>query len=173
MSTLLVVLLVVAVLAVAAAVVVVRSGRRSFATANEVVPGVATRAPAEWAGSHSPEAKLHRRIRDAVAALRADPALDDGGMLGTRTTLEQQALGVDERLVAAAALPERVRAEPLARVASAVDALEVAVASLGEASPALGTRTALDDAMAEVTERVALLAEARAELDGGTGAGPS
>jgi hypothetical protein len=73
--------------------------------------------------------------------------------------LEQHALAVDERLVAVAALPARVRPEPLDTIAAAVDALEAAVASLATAGPNLGQRTGLDQAMAQVEQRVAELAE--------------
>lgn len=158
MTTVVIVFVLLVVSAVAAATWVVRTNKRQFAEANEVVPGTATRAPAEWAGAHTPEARLHRRLRDAVEALRANPAMEDTWMLEARVSLEQHALSVDERLIAVAALPERVRAEPLAAVGAAVDAVEVAVASY-VAGPAPGPegRTGLDRAMAEVEDRVAVL----------------
>ncbi len=149
-------LLLFVVAAVVAAVAVVRSGKRQFAQANEVVPGTSTRAPAEWAGAHSPEARLHRRLRDAVAAVRANPAMEDAFMMDARVSLEQQALAVDERLIAVAALPERVRAEPLASVAAAVEAVEAAVAAV-VAGPVQGRRSGVDQAMAEVADRVSQL----------------
>ena len=156
MTTVVVLVLLVVVAAVVAATVVVRNGKRGFARANEVVPGRATRAPAEWAGAHTPEARLHRRLRDAVEALRANPAMEDSWMLETRVSLEEQAVAVDERLIAVAALPERVEAEPLAGVAAAVDAVEGAVAAL--ASPAASaSHDGVEQAMAEVRDRVALL----------------
>ena len=142
--------------AVVAATVVVRTQKRQYAEANEVVPGTATRAPAEWAGAHTPEARLHRRLRDAVEALRANPTMEDAYRLDARVSLEQHALAVDERLIAVAALPGGVRAEPLAGVAAAVDAVEAAVASL-VAGPAPEADGGLDRAMAEVELRVASL----------------
>lgn len=153
MTALIVVLLVVAS-AVVAATVVVRTNKRKFAEANVIVPGTATKAPAEWAGAHTPEARLHRRLRDAVAAVRANPAMEDAFRMDARVSLEQQALAVDERLIAVAALPERVRAEPLASVAAAVDAVEAAVAAL-VAGPE--GESGLDRAMVEVADRVAQL----------------
>ena len=157
MNAVLFVLIVIVAAVVAGAVTVVRSGRRQFAKANEVVPGTDSRAPAEWAGAHTPEARLHRRLRDAIKALRANPAMEDAYMLDARVSLEQHALAVDDRLIAVAALPEGVRAEPLAGVVAAVDAVEAAVASLVTASPDAARRSALDGAMAEVEQRVALL----------------
>jgi len=155
--TAVVIVVVLLAVVVAAGVAVMSSERKRYSAANEVVPGTATRAPAEWAGAHSPEARLHRRLRDAVAALRADPATEDAWAMESRVSLEQHALAVDERLVAAAALPERVRAEPLAVLAAAVDAVEAAVASLRTGGPEVDRRSGLDRAMAEVQQRVAEL----------------
>lgn len=152
--TVTVVLLLFVVSAAVAATVVVLTQKRKFAEANVVVPGSATKAPAEWAGAHTPEARLHRRLRDAVAAVRANPAMEDAFMMDARVSLEQQALAVDDRLIAVAALPERVRAEPLASVAAAVDSVEVAVAALVAGPEA---KSSLDRAMAEVADRVSRL----------------
>lgn len=169
MSALVVVLVVAAVLVVAGVAGVAIRQRQGFAAANEVVPGVASGAPSSWAGAHTPEARLHRRLRDAVAALRAGSG-QAAELAGARARLEQQALAVDERLVAVAALPERLRAEPLADVAAAVDAVEEAAASIVRAGPSLALEAGggIDALLAELNERVALLAEARAELEGGT-----
>jgi hypothetical protein len=152
--TVVVVLLLVVVSAAVAAAVVVRTQKRKFAEANVILPGTGTKAPAEWAGAHTPEARLHRRLRDAVAAVRANPAMEDAFLMDSRVTLEQQALAVDERLIAVAALPERVRTEPMASVAAAVDAVEAAVAAL-VAGPE--HKSSLDQAMADVADRVSQL----------------
>ncbi len=152
MTVVLVLVLFVAAAAVAATMVV-RSQKKSYARANEVVPGRATKAPAEWAGAHTPEARMHRRLRAAVEALRANPAMEDAFMLDARVSLEEQAVSVDERLIATAALPEGVRAEPLARLAPAVDAVEAAVAAL-VSSP---ERSGVEQAMADVAQRMAAL----------------
>ena len=157
---------------------IVAGGRRRYARANQIVPGTPTHAPAAWAGAHSEEARLHRRLRDAVAGLRADPALADPAradvaLLDARVALERHALAVDDRLVAVAALPEPAGGEPLATVAAAVGAVESAVAALVTAHPAPDGRAELDRAMAEVDERLALLAAARAELGEGPPPRPS
>ncbi|HET7489948.1 MAG TPA: hypothetical protein VFJ85_18625 [Acidimicrobiales bacterium] len=148
---------------VAGGAALVRSSWQRHLRANDVVPGVTTRAPRSWAGAHTAQARLHRRLRDAVRALRANPALDDPWMIEHRVRIEQQALAIDDRLVAAAALPLRLQAEPLAAAAGAVDALEAAVASLVSSQPALEAPTALEAAIAEVEQRVALLGEGGAE----------
>ena len=156
---------VVAAVVVAATLAVARSVWKRYAASNVVVPGVDTAAPASWAGSHSAEARLHRRLRDAVASLAANPEIDRLGLLEARLALEHQAVSIDERLVAVAALPERVRPEPLAKLVAAVEAVEEAAGQLAATGPALDGRTALDEAMVRVEERVALLGAARAELD--------
>lgn len=161
MSLAVAILVVLVALAVIGAVVVARSNRTSFAKSNEVVPGVPSRAPASWAGDHTPEARLHRRLRDAVAAL---PPRDDLTRFEARASLEQHALSVDDQLVAVAALPERVRGEQLALVVAAVDALEAGVVALTASNQGQLEPARIDAALAQVSERVTLLAEARNEL---------
>lgn len=158
--------LLVAVAAVGLAAVAAAVKRR-YAEANQVVPGVATAAPDAWAGAHTPEARLHRRLRDAVGAVRANPAGAGVDLFEARLALERQALTIDQRLVAVAALPEHLRADSMAAVVGAVEAIEAAVASLATAAAGPGDGAGLGAAVARVNERVALLAEARAELDDG------
>ena len=164
MSPLELAVLITVILAVIGAVALAVKSKSSYRAANDVVPGVTSPAPASWAGSHTPEARLHRRLRDAVAALRA--ATPSGGDATTepfRSTVEREALALDERLVAVAALPDRVKADPLEQVTSAVEALEDAAAVL---ATSLGSGPqALPRAVADVTERLRLLGEARVELD--------
>ncbi len=167
MTTWLVVVVLVVLVAGGGAAVAI-SQRRRFARAGEIVPGVASKAPASWAGAHSPEARLHRRLRDAVAAARANAVLDIVGLSDARAAIEVQALAVDDALVATGALPQRSRSEPLSRVESAVETLEAAVAAL-VATTAAGTQAEVDFRLAEVSERVGLLAAARAELEAETG----
>lgn len=156
--------LMVAVVA-AAAVALAVAVKRNAGQANQVIPGRPTRAPEAWAGSHDPEAILHRRLRDAMAALRANQAFDDdGSLLDLRVELEVQAVALDDRLVSVAALPRLHRGGPLAEATQAVDLIETAVAELAtrsakDAAPAL--RAVLD----RIRERNGLLSEIQAELD--------
>lgn len=157
--------LIAAVLAVLWAVALAVRSRRKFRAANDVVPGVKSPAPSSWAGSHSPEARLHRRLRDAVAAVRAAaPAGGDTAMTAPfRDSLEREALALDERLVAVAALPERVRGEPLEQLEGAVEALEDAAAVL---TTSMGSGPqGLPRTVADMSERLRLLGEARIEVD--------
>lgn len=153
-------LLVVLVVAAVAAVVAgyARRQRAAFVRANEVVPGVASDAPPAWAGDHSPEARLHRRLRDAVAAMHANPASIEPGLFEVRSAVEAEALVIDRHLVAVAALPERLRAGPLAGATRAVGSLEDTVAAAAVLPDAGGS-------LGAANERLAALAEARRELD--------
>jgi hypothetical protein len=156
---------IVVVAIVIGAVALARSSKRTFTQANEVVPGVSPRAPASWAGEHTPEARLHRRLRDAVAALPRD----DVAVLETRLAIEQLALAVDEQLVTVAALPERVRAQPLAQVTAAVEAVEDGVAKVAANELAAHGSAEVDAALGRLQERVELLTQARQELESGEG----
>lgn len=162
MTELLWALLVILAAVVAAGTVAAVRIRGNQRRDNEVVPGVATTAPVSWAGAHSTEALLHRRIRDAVRSLRAAPGGQDMPS-ALRQSLEREALALDERLVAVAALPERVRTEPLERVTAAVAALEDAAAAWAD-SMATGAHLQVG-AVDAVTERLRLLGEAREELE--------
>ena len=136
---------------------------QDFSDANEIVPGVKTDAPKGWAGAHSPEARMHRRLRDAVAALQANASLDDPAMAPVRSSIEEQAIGVDERLIAAAALPKQHREEPLRQVDKAVHAIESAVAGVVELrGPSMG---AIDQGLEDVRARMLNVEAARAELE--------
>lgn len=130
--------------------------------ANQVVPGVPTRAPRAWAGAHSPEAKLHRRLRDVVVALRSLP-MSGSFVTDGRLTVERYALTLDERLIAVAALPEAVRAEPLAKVTADVEQLEVSVGEL--VSQVAAGSVGHEQAFRELSEDLAHFREARAEVE--------
>jgi hypothetical protein len=135
---------------------------QDFSDANEVIPGVPTNAPKEWAGAHSVEARLHRRLRDSMTALRANRTLDEPALVDVREALQREALAIDEQLVATAALPARVRDEPLHQIATAVEAVETAVA---EVVLLRGPeRESSQAAIEAVRTRLALVEEARAEL---------
>ena len=164
--------LVVVVGGAAGAIVLAARSRSQYQASNQVVPGRATLAPASWAGSHDPEAVLHRRLRDAMKALRANQAFDhDGLLLDVRVELEEQALALDEQLVAVAALPRLHRAEPLARVTEAVSTIEKAVADLASRS-AMEAGPRLQEVLQRIHERTSLVEEIRTELDRLPGAAP-
>jgi hypothetical protein len=145
--------------------VLAKQSKDSFESAGQLIPGVPSPAPTSWAGSHDPEARLHRRLRDALAALRANQVFDQSGaLLDLRVELEQQALAVDEQLVATAALPLSLRGESLDRLTEAVNSIEQAVAELaGQSASVVAQR--LEAVLDDVRSRVSTVAQARAALD--------
>ncbi|MFX0578287.1 hypothetical protein [Nocardia nepalensis] len=154
-----------ALTAVVAGVAIVAARQRSsVAAANQVVPGIATRAPASWAGSHDPEPRLHRRLRDAMTALRDANTLDDGTTIVLRAELEQSALAWDNRLVAIAALPPAHRTEQLPAATHAIESIEAAVAQYISAA----TQPAeLTTGLAAVRARLDTAAELHRSLENG------
>jgi hypothetical protein len=161
-TLLLVVLGIVALSIVGGAVTLAVRSKRAYDASNEVVPGVSTRAPAAWAGAHSPEAVLHRRLR---AAVLATGAATDARLGDARSVVEREALTIDERLVAAAQLAAPHRDRIIAALEPAVAGIEAAVASMVELPVGSVDQSALDEAVIDVQTRLAALAAARAELD--------
>lgn len=102
-TVLLIIALVVVIAAVGFAVALARKGKRQF-EARTGGPGLAPNAPREWAGAHSPEAKLHRRLAAAARSLDAQP-MGDAATIEQRVTIEQQILQLDQQLVAVATAP--------------------------------------------------------------------
>ena len=94
------------------------------------IPGVDVAVPASWGGSHDPEARLHRRIRDAVNALDATIGMSGIAQIDDRARLMVSAKELDERLVTIWSLPASAKPQPLAEVEQGVAALESAAASV-------------------------------------------
>ena len=150
MTTAIVVVVLLACVAAAVGVfLMTRRIRDSAVRSNEIIPGQPTNAPAAWAGSHDPEARLHRRIRDALALLRADPKLEyDGKRIDTRVRIELAATDLDNWLIAVAKTPPRLRETALAHADSAVTELENVAAALS------GGATVQHDRVDELITRI-------------------
>lgn len=131
---------------IAFATALARRGRQRLAEGFEVVPGVQSPAPAEWAGEHSPEARMHRRLAAAVRAGRAQAGAHEGvDALELRVELEQHALATDHRLVAAAALPPGAREPALAEVEASIAVIEQAAADLASRTATTADVRGLED----------------------------
>ncbi len=152
MTGLAVVLLVGLVVAGAGVAAVAALVMRNRQRRNRVVPDVATQAPSSWAGAHTPLARLHRRLRAAVEAVRAVPD-PDGALISARVEVEQAALAVDEHLVALNGLAERERATRMAQATAAVASVEEAAARLADAASA--SRSTALPAVEQALERAA------------------
>lgn len=150
---------------VVAAMQLAKRSKADYDAGNVTIPGRSGEVPDSWGGSHDPEAVLHRRVVAAMAALRANQSFDDdGGLLDLRVELEQQALALDQRLVAIAPLPADRKTEPLSAATEDVDRIEAAVADLATRSAA-DARPSLDAAAERLKERTDLITDAMAELD--------
>jgi hypothetical protein len=159
-------LLLVAVAAIVAfgVALTVRS-KKDFDDANEVVPGVKSAAPASWAGAHSAEAKLHRRLGDAVRAARNNPRLVELGLSAQTKQIESEALAIDERIVAAAGLPVSHRADAVTALEPRVVALEDAVSTLITSTTVGQSKALLEQVVSEADIKLQALAQARAEVE--------
>lgn len=130
---------------------------------NQVVPDMLSSAPSNWHGSHEPEAKLHRRVRDAAAGLRATAA-SDPTMTETMQSIDREAVRLDQQIVAASRMPERHKEEALTTLEDAVLQFEDMTTSLITRSSGVGGENVKSELDA-LAERLDLVAEARAELD--------
>ncbi|OBF86379.1 hypothetical protein A5791_21430 [Mycobacterium sp. 852002-51163_SCH5372311] len=151
-------LAVIAGLAVAVVAVVNANQQRAVARANQLIPGRPTHAPRTWAVSHEPEARLHRRLRDAMSALHAVNALDTGSTLVLRADLEQTALSLDDHLVAVAQLAPDHKDELLQSITTTVESIEAAVARYAAAATMPDT-TALEADLATVQRQLDTVSE--------------
>lgn len=163
MTWLLLALAVVAAAGAAFAVALAAQAKREQRRRLEIVPGVATNAPVAWAGAHTPEARLHRRLGDGVRTMRAQPASAAALVAGQRAALEQEALRIDARLVAMASLTGERRTAGIAQVGELVERFEQAVADLVTAS--LDDPSSLDAVISESELRLRALEAARAEVE--------
>jgi hypothetical protein len=157
------------VLAVAAVVgfgvaLAVRS-RAEFAEQNEIVPGRPSPAPASWAGAHSREAKLHRRLGDAVKGARENPRFVELGLAAQMNALEAEAMAIDERLVAAASLPAAHKGEAIDSLETHVVELEAAIAEMVTSISVADSKQQLEAAVSAADIRLHALAAARAEVE--------
>lgn len=158
---------------VAFAMALAKRSKADYDAGNVTVPGRSGAVPESWGGSHDPEAVLHRRLVTAMAALRANQTFDDdGGLLDLRVSLEQQALDLDQRLLAVAALPPAQKSAPLGHAEEAVTSIEQAVTDMATRTSTDATAS-LQAALDQAKERIALIGMAQAELDAPTSTAPA
>lgn len=99
-------------------------------TANaEALPGMPTGAPPEWAGQHTPEAKMHRRLVGLAQTLAALP-LGDATAIERQVTVQHTIQELDRRLISLAVAPEPVRRDAVADLESEVADAEAEVGKL-------------------------------------------
>ncbi|GFG67393.1 hypothetical protein MKUB_48830 [Mycobacterium kubicae] len=150
-------------LTVAVIAMVHHTQQRAITRDNQLIPGRPTRAPRAWARSHDPEARLHRRLRDALRALHAVDALDTGSTVVLRADLEQTAFEVDDHLVAISQLSPVHKGELLGSITATVDAIEAAVARYATAATGPDT-SALEADLATVQNQFDITKELQRRL---------
>jgi len=140
-------------LAVVGIAAIARHQKHAIADTNEIIPGEPTRAPLSWAGLHDPEARLHRRLRDAMTALRAVDSLENGTTIFLRSSLRQSALNLDDHLVAVSLLAADHKTKQLQTITTAVQCIEAGVAQYAAAAARPDT-TALEADLAAVQHQL-------------------
>ena len=118
-----------AAVCVVALALVVRSLRRR----NRVVPDVRSPAPLSWLASPGQGARLHRRLRAAVATARlaewrereaAASVETDPGVAAVSAGIQQHAAALDRHLVVAATAPRSQRRALLQPLGTQIDQVE-------------------------------------------------
>jgi hypothetical protein len=163
MITALLVLTVAAVVGFGVALAV--RSKREFGEQNQVVPGRPSPAPASWAGAHSREAKLHRRLGDAVRSAHANPRFVELGLAAQMQAIDAEAMAIDERLVAAAALPAAHRDAAIDPLEANVEQLEATIAAMVTSISVADTKQQLEQAVSTADLKLQALAAARAEVE--------
>ncbi len=143
----------------AGAKAVKRSADRSL----QIVPGVELDVPANWYGSHEAEARLHRRLRDAVASVRA-AAAGDASLALTLSQLEDHALRLDRHLINVARLPASARQPQVAEATRAVETFEELTAQTLTGATAYGLESSTSD-LSRLTDELGALEAARQEVE--------
>ena len=139
--------------------------KQEFVEQNQVVPGRPSPAPASWAGAHSREAKLHRRLGDAVKGARQNPRFVELGLAPQMAAIEAEALAIDERLVAAAALPAAHKDGAIDSLEVHIVDLEAAIAELVTSVTVADSKVQLETAVSAADIKLQALAAARAEVE--------
>jgi hypothetical protein len=146
-TAVLVVNILIAVTCVLPAVLVLRKLRR----ANRVAPGRRSPAPLSWLVSLGAPARLHRRLRRAVAAADLSVAVSPAAhaLQDVAGELAARAISLDDCLVAADSLHPAVRRNHLTQLAAEVREVELSTARLHRLSS--DWRLRLDQAAASAT----------------------
>lgn len=168
-----VVILFVAVAAVAAVGAALALGaqrvKQNAKKGQQIAPGTSSAVPLGWAGAHTPEAKLHRRLGKAMSGLRAATE-DDALVTANVDVVEREALKIEQQLVAASMMAERLKGPAIDELGAAVDQIENVSAQLIQRSAELSSGD-VQAQLSELSERLDLLDQARAELDQGPTSG--
>lgn len=169
LGTFLLILLAMGVTAALAVVLAVVLTRRALERRNRVSPATPSAAPASWLGAPSAPARLHRRLRAAVAVAQAAAAAapDSEHVVDNARALEQQAVALDARIVAVGRIAAKQRKQHLAPLVAEVTKVETAASTLSvHAVQAQAPLLAAGQSspMDELYERIEAMEAARREV---------
>lgn len=168
MADVLLVLVVVLLAVVGGATALVALLLHALTVRNRVAPDRPTRAPLSWLVAPDLAARLHRRLRAAIAmasVVRLGTA-HDLGLVDVVDQLDHRALDLDDQLVLASHAPKPTRRRMLRELQSEVAELErLAERTVRMARAWTGARPS-ERGLAEVRERLDALEAALRELDG-------
>ena len=123
---------------------------RRFARSNDLIPGQPSRAPDDWTTSTSREARMHRRIRYAIADVHQNPWIaNDAGLVAERDRLDAAVFDLDDKLIHVSTLPEEERDSDLEASDAAIVELEELPKKLWE-TPAEQQRSDIDAAISTI-----------------------
>lgn len=110
-------------------VALAKRSKGQFDANAEVLPGMPTGAPLEWAGQHTPEAKMHRRLTGLAQTVGNLP-LGDAGAIERQVAVQHRIQELDRRLISFAAAPDAARREAVAGLEPEVASAEAEVGAL-------------------------------------------
>lgn len=168
MADVLLVLLVMIVALVGGAIAIVALLLHALTVRNRVVPDRPTRAPLSWLVAPDHAARLHRRLRAAIAMASVVRlgTTHDLGLVDVVDQLDQRAVDLDDQLVLASHAPRPTRRRMLRELQSEVAELEgLAERTVRMARAWTGARPS-ERGLAEARERLDVLETALRELDG-------
>ena len=165
----LVALLVLAVLGAGVTVGAVLLFVHALSVRNRVVPTLRSPAPLHWLWSPQLAARLHRRLRTAIAAASASVAArgaEDLGLADVVAELRQRAVELDAQLVLADRAPKAARRRMLRELQAETYELERLVERVMRMRRAFTGDAPSERGLGAVRERLELLESALRELDG-------
>lgn len=132
MTTAIIIAVIVLIGVVAAgAIILARSSKRTYDKQSELFAGQSSTVPSQFGGSHDPEARLFRRLRDAIAALHANAIFTgDALMLDARVQIDLCAQQITDDLIAISKLPQPQKTLAVAPIEPKVAGLESLAADL-------------------------------------------
>jgi hypothetical protein len=117
-------------------------------------------------GSHDPEVRLQRRLREAISVLNTADGFENEMTIVLRAGMRQCAVEFDEHLVAVSLWPTNQKTVPLQTIAAAIELIEIGVAQYITAT-AKADPAAMEGGLAAVRSRLSAAAKLQRSLEKG------